>query len=93
MTQSTQSLNLKVSWSQDVHNHALRLSHVRANWPTSPRGKLLTDKRITELMNQGYYGHDIIALRRLEQKKQSQNSMPAKKRAEANRKELLKLFV
>jgi len=92
----------KVSWAQDVHNHAMRLSHVRANWPTTPRGKLLTDKRISQLMAQGYYLSPFPDVARKQMQNAQQSLRPKLKRKVSqqtkqqrqkfNKKELLALF-
>ena len=58
-------------------------SHIRANWPTSVRGKLLTDRRIAYYEKKGFYGSNgILALSKQQTQKKIQQREPAKKRLE-----------
>lgn len=63
--------------------------HIRANWPSSPRGKLLTDRRIAHYQKLGYYGaNGIIAL----QKQQTTVKLKKHKKPANELKRLLELY-
>jgi hypothetical protein len=57
--------------------------HIRANWPTAVRGKLLTDRRIAHYQKQGVYGSNgFLQNAKQQTQKKQQRREPAKARLE-----------